>query len=58
MVALFIINGKIQSIGKQNGNEHQNAHYFILNGTLNEDGKLITIKKYNNGESFSELEIK
>ncbi|MDI5888981.1 hypothetical protein [Flavobacterium yafengii] len=36
------------------------AHWFYFGdwNFFNEDGKLITIKKYNNGESLSEIEIK
>lgn len=54
-------NGKIQSKGKTKmETSGKYAHWFYFGdwNYYNEDGKLITIKKYNNGESLSEIEIK
>jgi antitoxin component YwqK of YwqJK toxin-antitoxin module len=54
-------NGKIKSKGKTKmETSDKYAHWFYFGdwNFFNEDGKLITIKKYNNGESFSEIEIK
>ncbi|RTY94332.1 hypothetical protein EKM05_04730 [Flavobacterium sp. GSP27] len=54
-------NGKIQSKGKTKmETSDKYAHWFYFGDWkfFNEHGKLITIKKYNNGESVSEIEIK
>jgi len=54
-------NGKIQSKGKtKTESSAKYVHWFYVGdwNYYNEDGKLITIKKYNNGESLSEIEIK
>ncbi|MDD2674130.1 MAG: hypothetical protein PHF81_04565 [Flavobacterium sp.] len=57
----YYLNGKIKSKGKTKmETSDKYAHWFYFGdwNFFNEDGKLITIKKYNNGESFSEIEIK
>jgi hypothetical protein len=54
-------NGKIQSKGKtkmETSGKYVHWFYFGDWNFFNENGKLTTIKKYNNGESLSEIEIK
>ncbi|TRX07517.1 toxin-antitoxin system YwqK family antitoxin [Flavobacterium gawalongense] len=54
-------NGKIQSKGKTKlETSDMNMHWFYFGdwNFFDEEGKLINIKKYNNGESLSETETK
>lgn len=54
-------NGKIQSIGKtklDTFGKYPHWYYFEEWDYYNEDGKLISTKKYNNGKLLTEIKIK